>query len=311
MSPLRGTDNRLASRYGCYVDAGPSGMSRRGFVSASILSALGLTVLQIETLPQPALAAGGYLRPCGDIAISDDWQEHKDRVPPSPEPGTDYMAAPGTDVYAAANGTIHTVNRSTAGAAGRYVGIQLDDGCYVRYLHLSAISVSVGQHVIRGQKVAESGGSAFGEEDGRGPHVHTSLWLNGSPYSLGFQNTVNFENYVSGAQTPSPPPIQLLEEHEMFMMSAPNRGVALVGPGYFRSLSPANGGEELTAAQQIVRESYNVTDGRFDTIRDICTSGFVPIGPPDWPGATIHVPSVNLQSAAVTDIVNQVVQALS
>lgn len=151
-----------------------------------------------------ATAAGTYLRPCGNVRISSTWQGHRDRTPPSGEPGTDYAVAVGTPIQAAANGVIVDRKDSTTTATGRYLALRTDDGNYIRYLHLRSSSVLPGTRVARGQIIAQSGASGFGSEAGYGPHVHVSLWIGGTPLQLGFTNSVDFESYI---QPEDPVPI--------------------------------------------------------------------------------------------------------
>lgn len=152
-----------------------------------------------------ATAAGNYLRPCGDVRISSSWQGHKNRNPPSGEPGTDYAVATGTQIRAAANGVIVDRKDSTTTATGRYLALRADDGNYIRYLHLQSSTVPLGARVTRGQVIAYSGASGFGSDTGYGPHVHVSLWIGGTPLQLGFTNSVDFENYVDPGPYPPPP----------------------------------------------------------------------------------------------------------
>jgi len=153
-----------------------------------------------------AAAAGTYLRPCGEVRISSSWQGHKNRNPPSGEPGTDYAVITGTQIRAAANGVIVDRKDSTTTATGRYLALRTDDGNYIRYLHLQSSTVPLGARVARGQVIAYSGASGFGSETGYGPHVHVSLWIGGTPLQLGFTNSVDFENYVE--VEPSQPPAE-------------------------------------------------------------------------------------------------------
>ena len=143
-----------------------------------------------------ATAAGTYLRPCGNVPISSSWQGHKNRNPPSGEPGTDYAGVVGTQIRAAANGVIVDRKDSTTTATGRYLALRTDDGNYIRYLHLRSSTVPLGSRVVRGQVIAYSGASGFGSDNGYGPHVHVSLWIGGTPLQLGFTNSVDFENYA-------------------------------------------------------------------------------------------------------------------
>lgn len=152
-----------------------------------------------------ATAAGTYLRPCGDVRISSSWQGHKNRNPPSGEPGTDYAVPIGTPVRAAANGVIVDRKDSTSTATGRYLALRADDGNYLRYLHLRSSAVLPGTRVSRGQVIAESGASGFGSETGYGSHLHVSLWIGGTPLQLGFTNSVDFEQYAEpGPLQPNP-----------------------------------------------------------------------------------------------------------
>ncbi|MGC4888901.1 M23 family metallopeptidase [Micromonospora sp. DT227] len=103
------------------------GLSRRGFLTGAALAASGVSAA-FALLPGAARAAGSYQRPCGNVRISSSWQDHRNRTPPSAEPGTDYAVATGTPVVAAANGTIRLVKTDTSTATGRVVGMAHDDG---------------------------------------------------------------------------------------------------------------------------------------------------------------------------------------
>lgn len=181
-------------------------VTRRTMLVASGIS-MGLAALGWSVLApaQSASAAGTYLRPCGAVPISDSWQGHKNRTPPSGEPGTDYSVGKGTAVVAATSGVIADRKDTTSTATGRYLALQADDGNYIRYLHLESSAVPVGTRVTRGQVIARSGASGFGSENGYGAHVHVSLWIGGTPFQQGFTNTVDFENYIGDSTTPEEP----------------------------------------------------------------------------------------------------------
>lgn len=182
--------------------AGSLPVSRRTLLKASGAS-LGVAVFGWGAL-SPSLsasAAGTYLRPCGDVRISDSWQGHRNRNPPSGEPGTDYAVPQRTPVVAATDGVIVDRKDSTSTATGRYLALRADDGNYIRYLHLRSSAVPVGTRVARGRVIAASGGSGFGSENGYGAHVHVSMWFRGTPAQQGFRNTVDFERYVEKKPT--------------------------------------------------------------------------------------------------------------
>lgn len=202
-------------------DASPPGRQpQRGISRRTILLATGLafgaTAISADLFsrPQSATAAGPYLRPCGDVAISSTWQGHRNRKPPSGEPGTDYAVPVGTPIRAAAAGVIVDRKDTTTSATGRYIALRADDGNYIRYLHLSSSAVGNGTRVSRGQVIAYSGASGFGSETGYGSHVHVSLWLGGTPNQLGFPNTVNFENFVDGGPVPIYPEDDPVPTHQ-------------------------------------------------------------------------------------------------
>lgn len=193
-------------------------LSRRSMLIATGV-ALGASVAgwDLSASVESAKAATNYLRPCGIVPVSSSWQGHKDRTPPSEEPGTDYSVPAGTAVVAAASGVIVDRKDSTTTATGRYLALRTDDGNYIRYLHLRSSLVPVGTRVQRGQMIAQSGASGFGSETGYGPHVHVSLWIGGTPIQQGFTKSVDFENYVEGGpikpSTEDPVPIHQASTH--------------------------------------------------------------------------------------------------
>ncbi|MGW5556138.1 M23 family metallopeptidase [Micromonospora sp. NPDC003944] len=222
------------------------GLSRRGFLTGAALAASGVSAA-FGLLPGSARAAGSYQRPCGNVRISSSWQDHRNRNPPSGEPGTDYAVGTGTPVAAAANGTIRYVKTDTSSATGRVVGMAHDDGNYTRHLHLSSIAVSAGQRVSRGQTIAYSGASANGSNNGVGPHVHTSLWLStGSPTN--FRATVDFENYVGDVTNPNPPD---QEVDDVFIANVKGNWYLVVPQGTAKPRAVVLGGDSNAAASGI------------------------------------------------------------
>ena len=143
----------------------------------------------------------GYLRPVGDAYVPSSWADHKNRNPPSQEPGTDYAIDVGTPVVAADLGRISDRKTSNSYATGRYVTIALDDGRTVRYLHLNSVARNVGDRVQRGDVVGYSGASGNGSDYYYGPHVHVTLW----PGAEWNAPTIDFENYVGSEPAPEPP----------------------------------------------------------------------------------------------------------
>lgn len=83
--------------------------------------------------------------------------------------GVDFAAPTGTPLKAVGAGTV--VSAGWGGAYGNQVVIQLADGHYAQYAHLSSISVSNGQSVTAGQQIGLSGATG----NVTGPHLHFEI----------------------------------------------------------------------------------------------------------------------------------------
>jgi murein DD-endopeptidase MepM/ murein hydrolase activator NlpD len=84
------------------------------------------------------------------------------------------MAPPGTSIAAADSGTVIVVafNRGW----GNYVVINHGNGITTLYAHMSAMHVSVGQSVSRGQHIGNVGSTG----NATAPHVHFEVRVNGA-----------------------------------------------------------------------------------------------------------------------------------
>ena len=87
--------------------------------------------------------------------------------------GLDFSAAMRTPVYSAGPGIISYVGPRNG--YGDVVEIDHGGGFKTRYPHLSSASVTVGQHVTVGQRIAATGSSGRST----GPHLHYEVWVNG------------------------------------------------------------------------------------------------------------------------------------
>ncbi|MFJ9562577.1 peptidoglycan DD-metalloendopeptidase family protein [Streptomyces fuscichromogenes] len=83
--------------------------------------------------------------------------------------GVDFVVPTGTPVKAVGAGTV--VTAGWGGSYGNQVVIRLADGYYAQYGHLSALSVSVGQTVVAGQRIGFSGATG----NVTGPHLHFEI----------------------------------------------------------------------------------------------------------------------------------------
>lgn len=88
--------------------------------------------------------------------------------------GIDIAAPGGTAIYAAYNGKVVAADYSSS--MGNYVMIDHGDSLYTVYMHASALYVSKGAEVSKGQKIAAVGSTGRST----GNHLHFSVRLNGS-----------------------------------------------------------------------------------------------------------------------------------
>ena len=97
--------------------------------------------------------------------------------------GLDVAAPTGTTIYAAASGTVSTV-QSLTGSYGNYLIINHGNGVQTLYGHCNSILVSQGDSVSQGQAIATVGSTG----NSTGPHLHLEIRMNGT--------TLNPQNYL-------------------------------------------------------------------------------------------------------------------
>jgi murein DD-endopeptidase MepM/ murein hydrolase activator NlpD len=90
-----------------------------------------------------------------------------------PHEGIDVSAPMGAPIVAPAAGTVTQVTRQTG--YGNVLEIDHGYGIVTKYAHCSRIVVRVGQHVKRGQVVANVGNTGLST----GPHLHYEIHVNG------------------------------------------------------------------------------------------------------------------------------------
>lgn len=88
--------------------------------------------------------------------------------------GVDMAAPGGSPILAAYDGQV--VASDYSGSMGNYIMIDHGDGLYTIYMHASALYVSKGAEVTKGQKIAAVGSTGRST----GNHLHFSVRLNGS-----------------------------------------------------------------------------------------------------------------------------------
>jgi murein DD-endopeptidase MepM/ murein hydrolase activator NlpD len=92
--------------------------------------------------------------------------------------GTDIGAPIGTPARAAASGRVMWVQPDNGGPYGNNVLVDHGNGLSTFYAHLSAFSVTQGEHVAAGQTVGLVGSTGWST----GPHLHFEVHINGVPY---------------------------------------------------------------------------------------------------------------------------------
>lgn len=96
--------------------------------------------------------------------------------------GVDIPRPSGTPIYAAESGTV-ILTKSDPNGYGYYIKIRHDNGLVTLYAHMyrSTVTVSMGQRVRRGQKIAAVGnnGRSYGARGGY--HLHFEVHKNGVP----------------------------------------------------------------------------------------------------------------------------------
>lgn len=88
--------------------------------------------------------------------------------------GVDMAAPSGTKILSAYDGKVVAADYS--GTMGNYIMIDHGDGLYTVYMHASALYVSKGDIVVKGEHIAAVGSTGRST----GPHLHFSVRLNGA-----------------------------------------------------------------------------------------------------------------------------------
>ena len=135
---------------------------------ATVMTAAGGDVSKIAT-------RGVLAQPVDSIRLTSRFGHRKNPTGPGfmNHNGLDYAVPMGTPIKASAAGTV--VQAGWAGHSGFRVEIDHGNGLHTSYNHNSAVKVSVGQKVERGDVVSVSGSTG----NSTGPHLHLEVIVNG------------------------------------------------------------------------------------------------------------------------------------
>ncbi|MBQ0852076.1 peptidoglycan DD-metalloendopeptidase family protein [Streptomyces sp. BH-SS-21] len=113
--------------------------------------------------------ATGFTLPVSGASIGTSYKMSGSMWSSGYHTGVDFVVPTGTALKSVGAGTV--VSAGWGGAYGNQVVIQLADGHYAQYAHLSSLSVSAGQTVTGGQQVGLSGATG----NVTGPHLHFEI----------------------------------------------------------------------------------------------------------------------------------------
>lgn len=122
---------------------------------------------------------GAFCNPCPSATLSSGFG-YRD-FDSSFHKGIDLAASEGTPYYAAESGTViyATYDGGYNGGAGNWIVISHGNGLVTKYMHSSAVYVSVGEYVTKGQNIGAVGNTG----DSYGAHLHFQVELNGTAVS--------------------------------------------------------------------------------------------------------------------------------
>lgn len=126
----------------------------------------------------PVTTSGQFMRPLTSGTITSKYGRRSSGF----HTGLDLAAPKGTPIYASDAGTV--VYSGSRGGYGYMIIIDHGNGYQTYYAHCSALYVSSGATVSKGQNIAAVGSTG----NSTGPHLHFEIRLNGS--------TLNPQNYI-------------------------------------------------------------------------------------------------------------------
>ncbi|MBQ7713387.1 MAG: M23 family metallopeptidase [Oscillospiraceae bacterium] len=105
----------------------------------------------------------------GEITSPFGWREHPADGREAFHYGVDVAADEGAEIACFADGTVGVVGESVE--LGKYLTVHHENGVMTLYAHCSRVTVSSGDAVARGDKLAEAGSTG----NATGPHLHFEI----------------------------------------------------------------------------------------------------------------------------------------
>lgn len=182
-------------------------------------------------------------------------------------------------IRAAAPGRVESVTSNGGYNQGWGNRVVIDHGYGIKttYNHMATGSATVraGQQVAAGQILGRMGATGKTVPVGA-VHLHFELLINGTrvdPAPYFTKNLPGIPVVASGGKGDTPPPAEplpILKEHEMIRIQSPGRGIALIGPGYFRTLTSD---EEVVQSEPLITKHISGNDRQFDLWRSMASGG--------------------------------------
>lgn len=149
--------------------AAATSSSDSGASKATQSSAKKAAALKAAAAPKAEASAAGFTLPVAGAGVGTPYKMSGSMWSSGYHTGVDFVVPTGTSLKSVGAGTV--VSAGWGGAYGNQVVIQLADGHYAQYAHLSSLSVSAGQAVTEGQQVGLSGATG----NVTGPHLHFEI----------------------------------------------------------------------------------------------------------------------------------------
>ncbi len=187
--------------------------------------------------------------------------------------GIDYATPPNTPIVSPMGGEVVqvSVQRGKDGRStgyGLYVTVKQDDGFYLRYSHLNAANVNIGQRVQAGQVLGKTGGAPGHPNAGTSTGAHLHFEVNrDAGFSSGMNSNTSIDptwymnqlyntNGSLRVKQPAPP----RQDNQVFNQNALQSNQPLLSIGNGRVLLPNNTSVKVEAALRVDRPSAKYSD---------------------------------------------------